>query len=372
MSLRIIHTADAHLGAKFLSLGPRGAEQREHLVSAFDAALDLAVSERADLVLLAGDIFDSVPAPGSLVDRVASRIQELTSAGIKVVLSPGTHDPYGPSSPYALPQFRDIDGLFVFTTEEMERLELPGLDCAVFGNANTRPFANRHPLSGFKASSDRRWNVGILHASFEIPDVSADSYVVTPAEIASSGLDYLALGHIHSMSCRSSGKVTAYYSGSPEMVRMQKGEFGLALLVELDETATVRPVRVSSRGFEELTVRAEGADAASLDRLLRSHAGPDKILKLSVEGVRDSDFPDIEEIVREHATSYFFITVTDRSWPAPSAIDPSSYPPDGAAAAFLEGLEPALSAAPDAEKDEVREAMRLGVSLLGRGSSDED
>jgi DNA repair exonuclease SbcCD nuclease subunit len=372
MSLRIIHTADAHLGAKFLSLGPKGAEQRELLVSAFDAALDLAVSERADLVLLAGDLFDSIPAPGSLVDRVAARIEELTGGGIQVVISPGTHDPYGPTSPYALPPFRDIDGLFVFTREEMERYEPPGLDCAVFGNANTRPFANRHPLAGFKAESDRRWNVGILHASFEIPDVSADSYVVTPAEIAASGLDYLALGHIHSMSCRSSGKVTAYYSGSPEMVRIQKGEFGLALLVELDETATVRPVRVSTRGFEELTIRAEGADASSLDRLLRSHAGADKILKLSVEGVRPPAFPDIDAIVKEHAPAYFFITVSDRSWPAPSAIDPASYPRDGAAAAFLEALAPVLTSSPDAEKDEVREAMRLGVSLLDRGAADED
>ncbi len=372
MPFRLIHTADAHLGAKFLALGKKGAEQREDLVCAFEAVCDLAVSERADVLLIAGDLFDSGTVPASLLDRVASRLQELTDGGVLVFVTPGTHDPYSAASPYASPQLSGIEGLHVFSSEQMEKVEPRGLDCAVFGNANMKPFENRHPLSGFRASSDRMWKIGMTHASFEIPDVSEDSYVVTPSEIASSGLDYLALGHVHSMSSRSSGGVTAYYSGSPEIVRMQKGDYGYALLVVFDETVSVRPLRVSSKQFVEATVRAESADEASVARLLRSEASKRKLLRLLVEGVRGAEFPDVDSIVAEHAGDFFFVSVTDRSFPSPSAIDPGAYPDEGAIAAFLSSLELQLRAAAETDKEEIREAMRLGVSLLKRGGSVED
>ena len=72
--LRIIHTADVHLGARHDDLGEQAAAQRERQFAAFTATVDLAIAERVDLVLIAGDLFDSNVQPRRSVERVAAEL----------------------------------------------------------------------------------------------------------------------------------------------------------------------------------------------------------------------------------------------------------------------------------------------------------
>ncbi|HEY5628525.1 MAG TPA: metallophosphoesterase, partial [Candidatus Limnocylindrales bacterium] len=61
--LRLLHTADVHLGARHTDLGDRAAALRERQFAAFRASIDLALAERVDLFLIAGDLFDSNVQP---------------------------------------------------------------------------------------------------------------------------------------------------------------------------------------------------------------------------------------------------------------------------------------------------------------------
>ena len=72
--LRIIHTADVHLGARHDDLGEQAAAQRERQFAAFKAAIDLAIAEKVDLFLIAGDLFDSNVQPRRSVERVAAEL----------------------------------------------------------------------------------------------------------------------------------------------------------------------------------------------------------------------------------------------------------------------------------------------------------
>jgi DNA repair exonuclease SbcCD nuclease subunit len=360
MSLRILHTADVHLGAKFLGLGRKGEHQREQLLQAFDETVNLAIREKVDLFLVAGDLFDSPAASRSLLARVAYRIRDLGAVGIPVVVSPGTHDPYGERSIWRTSELADIESLTVFKSEEMRPARFPELDCAIYGNANVKPFANKYPLARLRLSGEARWQVGMLHASFEIPDVVDDTYVVTAEQIRDCGLDYLALGHYHSLSDRSEGGVGAFYPGSPEMVRMQKGDFGYVLLVEFDDGVTVESVTVGKRVYEELTVKAEDAGAAGMAAMIESRADVNKVLRIFIEGARKSSFPDVDELVASLSDHFFDISYVDRSWAAPSDLEPSSYPEGSAARLFLGILKRRLEDATDSEKEEIVDAMQLG------------
>lgn len=365
MPLRILHTADAHLGAKFLGLGEKGRLQRSQLLETFEAVVDLAIGREVNLFLVAGDLFDSNRVPKSTLTRVASRLEKLAAAGIEVCVSPGTHDPYGPDSVYEDPRLSGIPGLSVFKSEKMVPVHFPELDCTVYGNANMSPFQNKYPLAGFKVTDDSRWRVGMVHANFEIPDVTEDTYVVTAGQVGSSGLDYLALGHLHSLSDRSLGTVKAYYPGSPEMVRMRKGEFGNVLLVEMDDDVQVTAVSVGRRFLEEVTLRAEDIDsAASLRVALEAHKGPEKVLKLNIEGLRPPGYPDVAGLAGEMADFFFHIDVTDRSTPAPATVGPGAYPEDTPAGVYLRILHSRLQGCSASEADEVHEAMQVGISLL--------
>ena len=54
--LRLLHTADIHLGARHSDLGERAAAQRERQFAAFRRSVDVALEERVDLFLIAGDL----------------------------------------------------------------------------------------------------------------------------------------------------------------------------------------------------------------------------------------------------------------------------------------------------------------------------
>ena len=75
--LRIIHTADVHLGARHDDLGEQASAQRERQSAAFVATIDLAIAEKVDLVLIAGDLFDSNVQPRRSVERVAAQLKRL-------------------------------------------------------------------------------------------------------------------------------------------------------------------------------------------------------------------------------------------------------------------------------------------------------
>src|SRR5215218_7377884 len=61
--LRILHTADVHLGARHADLGEQASAQRERQFGAFKASVDLAISKKVDVFLIAGDLFDSNTQP---------------------------------------------------------------------------------------------------------------------------------------------------------------------------------------------------------------------------------------------------------------------------------------------------------------------
>ena len=98
--LRVLHTADVHLGARHADLGNQAAAQRERQFAAFRATVDLALAEQVDALLIAGDLFDSNTQPRRSVERIVAELKRLTDAAIRVVIIPGTHDVYDRASVY--------------------------------------------------------------------------------------------------------------------------------------------------------------------------------------------------------------------------------------------------------------------------------
>ena len=98
--LRLLHTADVHLGARHADLGEAASAQRERQFAAFAATVDLALAEKVDLVLIAGDLFDSNVQPRRSVERAAAELARLVAARVRTVLVPGTHDVYDRASVY--------------------------------------------------------------------------------------------------------------------------------------------------------------------------------------------------------------------------------------------------------------------------------
>ena len=173
--LRLLHTADVHLGARHADLGDRAATQRERQFAAFVATVDLALEEKVDLVLIAGDLFDSNTQPRRSVERAAAQIKRLVDARIRVVIAPGTHDVYDKASIYRafdLPALAGAVGSDLVTVLDPDHhdVHLQALDLVVHGRCYATKRAPESPLAGLDASTDDRatWHVGLLHAAVAI------------------------------------------------------------------------------------------------------------------------------------------------------------------------------------------------------------
>jgi DNA repair protein SbcD/Mre11 len=116
--MRILHTADWHAG-KML----RNRSRTDELESVLNEIIDIVRRERIDLVIVAGDVFDSY-APSPDAERlVFSTLAELVGAKIPTVVIAGNHD-----HPKRLAAIRQIVApLQVFVRAEPERPEAGGI-----------------------------------------------------------------------------------------------------------------------------------------------------------------------------------------------------------------------------------------------------
>ncbi len=379
--LRLLHTADVHLGARHADLGDRAATQRERQFAAFVATMDLALEEKVDLVLIAGDLFDSNTQPRRSVERAAAQIKRLVDARIRLVIAPGTHDVFDKASiyrAYDLPALAGAVGSDLVSVLDPDHpdVHLKALDVVVHGRCYATKRAPRSPLAALDVSGDDRasWHVGLLHAAIAIEGrTDGDDVVITTDEIAESHLDYLALGHWHSTSKGKAGDTTYAYSGAPEPIALDQDRAGNALLVTLDGAGGRKTVEVEERKggrtvFErvQLVAAAVGSQRA-LVAMLRERASPDLVLDVELIGVRPDELDlHVEEVEAELAEPFLKIRVRDRSVaPLPDGPIASS---DTVLGAFIRDLEARVAeveAADDAESaNELRDALRLGRLLL--------
>lgn len=194
--IKFIHAADFHLDAAFTALSPelgkqRREEQREALKHFAKAC------EGSDMVLLAGDLFDGATV---YLDTIEALKACFASIAVPIYIAPGNHDPYGEDSPYAREDWGE--NVHIFTEQKLERVELPG--CDLYGAAYTE--GNWEPLKDFHVADDSRLNLLLLHTGAQYNPITAE-------QIAASGFDYLALGHVHGMQIQKQEYTTYAYPG---------------------------------------------------------------------------------------------------------------------------------------------------------------
>jgi exonuclease SbcD len=380
--LRLLHTADVHLGARHADLGEQAAAQRERQFAAFRATVDLALAERVDAVLVAGDLFDSNTQPRRSVERVAAELRRLADAAIRTVIIPGTHDVYDRASVYRAHDLPTLAGQppesyrVVVLTPERPEIVFDSLDLVVHGFVFPTKRAPRSPLAGFSVAGDDRagWHVGLVHGSVAIPGrTDGDEVVITQQEIAGSGLDYLALGHWHSVQDGRAGGTTWAYPGAPEPVAVDQDGAGSVLLVTLDGSGKSRQASIEQRRVGRTRFRALQVDATDVESQpalvtgLAALADPDLVLDVRLIGVRPDDLdlaPD--EVERELAERFFRVRVHDESVPA---LPEGPLPPeDTIAGALVRSMQARIrdaEAAGNAEEAlDVREALRLARLML--------
>ena len=245
--MRILHTADLHLDSAFSSFGKKDAEQyRELGRTLLKNIFECAKHEKCDMILVAGDLFDSKFVSN---DTRALFVSLVRSASIPVVVSPGNHDPYSENSFYALVAKENIENLYVFSAPELQIFDFDELRVRVFGYAFTSPVINESPLLEAQMPEDNGY-LKILCAHADMASPLSRYAPISLAELSRFGFAYSALGHIHNREEKEDANGRVRYSGFAEGRSFDELGEGGVFVVDVDGiSCDVRRITLSSRAF---------------------------------------------------------------------------------------------------------------------------
>jgi len=366
--LKILHTADIHLGAKFPGLGNKSDSQREQLRTTFKNIIATAIDERVNIILIAGDLFNANQQPQKNIDLVIEQFNLLGSNNIPICLIPGTHDSLDSSSIYRKVDFEGkCSNLKIFAEENISSKEYPGLDLTVYGKPNLSNRSYISPLKGLKRSTSSKFHIAMAHGSFYIPEkIAEDDHVFRLEEVKASGMDYLALGHWHRVySC--SEKPPAWYSGPPEWIPDQR-ERGAVLLVSLLDSGEVKvePKKLGLRDYDEVEINmSEIRDLATLKARISEGANQDLVRKATIKGLRDAELiVNPKELEDDLGKEFFHLKVSDQSHVKLKEISEATYERQLIKAKFVSLMKEKIESSEGEEKEIAESALQYGMAFL--------
>ncbi len=268
--MKIIHTADWHLGQLFY--GYERIDEHRHIARCL---IDAVASHQPDALIVAGDVFNtpnpSIAALG-IYNETMMELHE-TAPAMKIIVTAGNHDSASrlevSSQLWRHFNLEIVTGLI----PEGRIIEIPGKGYIA---AIPYIYEGNYPEDENEHHSDER--IRLFHQKIldDITAINADGLpVVMTAHIAVSdkssatlsdrylsyhplssmgeGYDYLALGHIHKSVTMQPGNAIARYSGSPLSVSFDEepthsftlidiAKHGLKPEITLLELPAIRPL----------------------------------------------------------------------------------------------------------------------------------
>ncbi|MBC3797222.1 metallophosphoesterase family protein [Acetobacterium tundrae] len=263
MITRFIHSGDFHLGRPFTFQQQGnyfGKNKRKELWKAFDDMIAYAGKEEIQLVLIAGDLFDSVNVLTMDIKRVAEAFAGLEKTW--VVLITGNHDYHGDNSPYKKVDWSN--NVYIFREDVFRSIYIKELNTEIYGMSWVKNEYRAFPERSFNSLKldDARYNILMVHG-----EVASQTHYL-PIDlhyIENKGFDYIALGHIHKPGMTPGG---AAYCGSPVPLNFgETGERGyLIAKVEADYdnneyTTSSGFYAIPSRRYETFEIQITAEDS---------------------------------------------------------------------------------------------------------------
>ena len=357
MSVRVIHAADLHLDSPFEGLeGEKAALRRGEQRALLERIVRRCDEQKADILLLCGDLLDS----GSMYAQTGETlVNALSAINIPVFIAPGNHDWYSRRSAYAKLTFPE--NVHIFSRPALECVELPRLGVRVWGAGYT---SNSCPplLRGFQVPKrEGRLDVLALHA--EVGRKDSPYCPVTEEELARSGFDYAAFGHIHTLGGLSrAGSCTYAWPGCPEGRGFDEcGQKGVLQADISEGKCELAFLPMGGREYRKLTVEA-GEDARSAVEAALPEDAKRHIYRIILSG-ECVETPDLQYLRQVLSDRVFHLQLIDDTRPARDIWERAGE--DTLTGAFLRRMRLRLDAAKDdGERAVVLDALRLGLAAL--------
>ncbi len=264
MRFRFVHAADLHLDSPLMGLGER---VQNATFTALSRIVGICLRERVDFLVLAGDLFDAKDRSVRARLGLRKELARLDAAGIRSFIVHGNHDPL--TSDVAGATLPPSVKVFGTAWEEVPITREGRVLCRVQGISYPEERVTED-LSRHFSRGGPEFTVGLLHANVGGCAAHADYAPCTLEDLTERGLDYWALGHVHTRAeHRLESGSLAVYPGNPQGRHVnEQGERGCVLVDVTDRTATTRFLAVDSVRWHRLDL--DTSEIYSLEALLTS------------------------------------------------------------------------------------------------------
>lgn len=303
--MRFIHIADVHLGAAPDSGFAWAKDRGREIWESFGRCIEEVNEKRADLLLIAGDLFHRQPTVQELkeVNYLFSTLKKTL-----VVLIAGNHDYLRPSSPYE--NFRWGKNVVCLFSQECEKVRFPELKTEVYGLSYHQQEITEPLYDSIRADKNDYFKILLAHGG------DANHIPISKDALESSGFDYVALGHIHKPQELIPG--FARFAGALEPIDCgDTGPHGYVLGEVQRRKAKLSFVRTCSRMYLRRDVEVTEEDTAYSVREKISGViagkGPQNMYKIRLVGQRH---PKLLFDMREYRKCGRIVEIEDRTTPA--------------------------------------------------------
>lgn len=369
--IKFIHTADLHLGSSRASLSSSCGFGRSELLNTFFRIIEICKTKQVDFLLIAGDLFDTPFADAQIVREVIGAIASIPDT--VVAIAAGNHDCASHGSVYAEYKFPENTVLF---TSAAEYVDFPEKGVRLFGAGFCDVHQNTPLLTAPCPRRDGCISIGVLHGDLAGGSSCSEYNPICTDQIANSGLDYLALGHIHKRSeLEKAGETYFSYCGCPDgrgfdedgsrgvyLCRVGVGVFG----AEYIETSS----RLYLHESVDISDCQTSHDAAELAFKELSEKYPNAsrcLVKLSLCGTSKSDVSfSVEQIEKYLSERLAYCRVTDNTELATSELYKLS-DEVSLRGIFVKKMLDRIAAADESERDKLTRALRIGIRAFEKG-----
>jgi DNA repair exonuclease SbcCD nuclease subunit len=301
--LKLLHTADWHLGRRFPRFDEDDQLKLTHArLAVVERVLGEAQKHNVHAVLCAGDLFDDPTPERTWWEELAKLFGKLSWKARPVFLLPGNHDPLLPDSIWRKEQFRRMLPEFVHIVDR-EDFEVPlGEDAVLYAVPCMSRAGQNDPTLKIpeRAAGDTRIRIGMVHGStFDAVNCQTD-FPIHKDAVLNRGLDYLAIGDTHGFRFvpPNRPRPPTIYPGAPEPTAFDEKDPGHVAIVMMtrQREAKVHKQPVAFWTWEEARV----STLAELRALCARRDLQSRVLRLRVEmQLPAAEFEQAEALIEE-------------------------------------------------------------------------
>ena len=296
MSIKILHTADNHIGMKFSNHSPLARTRLiQERINALQEIVNTANNEKVNYLVVAGDLFDSTIVKLADIKATAAILNGFL--GDAVIIIPGNHDFYE-SAPETLwskfSKYSNEGKVFLLNEYKLFEHEIGEQKVNFYPAACRSKHSDQNMIGWVKniEKDTQTLNIGIAHGNVTGLGLDeGDKYFnMTADELKHSALDFWLLGHIH-VPFPTTGTIGQnpgfFMSGTHTPDGWNRNQAGSCWLIEVGDDKSIKaellnPSKIRFYDLEE-TINSE-ADLNRLKNKIQNLDAASSLLRLTVNG----------------------------------------------------------------------------------------